>query len=262
MKLHRPPLGVAGGFVLEGFGDGRRFLAHYDFPPRACTLHEIDNRQRQVMWFYYRDLHSVVAVEADGERVAGAIDLGEAGHKAATSSRAIRAIDRARAGIWPYPLKVSPLWMTLTDLGIYPPSYHTARLDSRSGILYYGQATGRERSLTPLVDGSPVLKGSRIVQALDGGDVVAILAVGDRELVLYFISVSRGNVLGMFHFPTRPEGSTFALSRNGEHFAWAVDSHRLEVCRCPGRSAPLSGDSPRRFMGPFRNAGAVVPARS
>ena len=47
------------------------------------------------MWFYYRDLHSVVAVEADGERVAGAIDLGEAGHKAATSSRAIRAIDRA-----------------------------------------------------------------------------------------------------------------------------------------------------------------------
>jgi hypothetical protein len=239
VMLRRAVLGVAGGFVVEGFCESRRFLAHYDFPTRTCNLHEIDDTQSHLTWLYYRDLHVVAGLPANRERSAAAIDLGDTGAKAATSSRANRAAARANAGMRPYPLTSLHTGTSQTLAGLEPPTDHPLRLDPRSGTLYYEESAGIERSLTPLVDGSPALKGSRLESSLQGGDVLAIVVVNVADPALYFLSISRGAVLGLFPLSARPGERAFALTRDGARFARPLEGRRLEVRDVPGDQPPL-----------------------
>ena len=192
------PVGVAGGFVLEGSCEQRRFLAHYDFPGRTCRLHEVDATQGELTWLYYRDLHAVAGLPANRDLHAVAIDLGETGVRAPTSSRANRAAARANAGIRPYPLTMSAVRTSPSVPMPDPPASVSIRLDRISGTLHIDRDTENGRSLTPLEDGKPVLTGSRLVRALQGGDVVAILVVREADPLLYFLSASHGTVVGVF----------------------------------------------------------------
>jgi hypothetical protein len=244
--FRRPPLGVAGGFVLEGFSNQRRFLAHYDFTGRTCRLHEVEGTQGELSWLYYRDLHAVAGLPVDRNRHAVAIDLGETGVAAPKSSRANRAATRASAGIRPYPLTTSSVWTSPSLSWPDPPPSASIRLDAISGTLHFDRETESGLSLTPLVDGKPALQGSRLVRAVQGGDVVALLVVGAADPVLYFLSVSRGTVVGLFPLPAQAGGTMFAMSRDGERFARPLDhrqssanSGRLEVREVPGDQPPI-----------------------
>lgn len=239
LTLHGAPVGVAGGFVLEGVSDQRPFLVHYDFSGRICQLQELDSTHGELRWLYYRDLHAVAGVPVARDRPAVAFDLGESGNRALMSSRASRAASRADAGIRPYPLIVSPVW---TRSGLTSPDLSDSAslwLDSVSGTLSFGRGGGSETTLTPLMDGRPALQGSRLVRALQGGDVLAALVAGSAGSVLYFLSVSRGTVIGLFPLPALPAGTAFALSRNGQRFARALDGSRLEVRDVPGDQPPV-----------------------
>jgi hypothetical protein len=235
LNLRRAVMGVAGGFIVEGLCERRRFLAHYDFPGRTCTLHEIDDMQGELSWLYYRDLHAVAGLPVDRERAAWAIDLGETGAKAMTTSRAGRAAARANAGIRPHPLTISRAWTSFSQSNLDSPASPLLKLDSTTGTLQYVHGTGHESVLQPLVDGLPALKGSQLVRALQGGDVLAILVAGESDPVLYFVAVSTGMVLGLFPVQAR----TFALARDGERFARALDGRRLEVHDVPGDQPPV-----------------------
>jgi hypothetical protein len=105
--------------------------------------------------------------------------------------------------------------------------------------LYFDRDTESGLSLTPLVDGRPALKGCRLIRAVQGGDVVAILVAGTADQVLYFLSVSRRTVVGLFPLPAQPGGGMFALSRDGERFVRANDNSRLEVRQVPGDQPPI-----------------------
>ena len=233
LTLRRAVMGVAGGFIVEGLCERRRFLAHYDFPGRTCTLHEIDEWQGELSWLYYRDLHAVAGLPVDRERAAWAIDLGETGAKAMTTPRAGRAAARANAGIQPHPLTV---WRDRMSHD-HPDLRPLLQLDSTTGTLHYAPGPGHEAVLQPLVDGLPALKGSQLVRALQGGDVLAILVAGESDPVLYFVAVSTGMVLGLFPVPAR----AFALARDGERFARPVRWPPARGARRAGRSTAGPG---------------------
>ena len=239
VTIRKHVVGVAGGFVMEGACGERRFLAHYDFRARECTLHEIDDPRHELTWLYYRDLHAVAGLAADRSRSATAFDLGETGASSGKSSRARRAAERANEGIRPYPLSALPVWTSRSVRGPAPPIGQSLSLDAISGTLHYRRVTGDEGSLTPLVDGSPALRGGEVVCALQGGDVLGIHVAKVVGPTLYFLSVSRAAVLGAFPLPGRPVGTAFSLARDGRRFAWPLDGRRLEVRDVPGDQPPL-----------------------
>ena len=239
MTIRKYVVGVAGGFVLEGLCQARRFLVHYDFPTRTCTLHEIDDQQGELTWMYYRDLHAIAGLVANRERPAVAFDLGETGAGALTSSRATRAAGRADARIRPDSFAFSSVWISPTIRRTDPPNSHSLRLDSGSGTLHFQLDTGDLGAITPLEDGRPALYGGQLVRILEGGDVLAMLVVQVANPALYFISVSSSRVVGTFPLTGRPGRIAFALTRDGQRFARPVDSRRLEVRDVPGDQRPL-----------------------
>jgi hypothetical protein len=105
--------------------------------------------------------------------------------------------------------------------------------------LHYRQGSANESSFTPLRDGSPALKGGEIVRSLRGGDVLAILVAKVNGPAVYFLSVSRLGVIGVFPLADRPVGTAYCLTRDGSRFARPLDSRRLEIRNVPGDQPPL-----------------------
>ena len=237
MIIERTVIGVAGGFVVPGYQRGERTLAHYDFPSRSCVIHDVESAVPTLGWRYYRDLHVIVSLaEKEGPYVA--IDLSVHGAKALRTSRSLRAIERARAGERPFPVMAQPIWTSDSEPWV-DLSLHGARLDSDSGLLHFRLGPDLKKSVTPFSDGQPALKGGRIVRADQGGDVLAVLVCGGAVPGLYFISTSRGAVIGMFRLGGRFPHKTFALSRDGRRFAWLSGERELEVRDVPGDGAPV-----------------------
>jgi len=238
MTLVRTVIGVGGGFVLVGHDHDHRFLAHYDFATRSCRMHRVHDVDPLLSWVYYRDLHTVAARPSKAGQPPVAIDLGSTGAQAATTSRATRAAERAALGASCFPAIVTQMRTSGSDPGV-DPSGRVVRLDSDSGALYYPHGSGGEKSLTPLSDGSPALKGGRLVRADLGGDVLAVLVVGASVPGLYFISVSRAAVIGIFTPGDDSVLKTFALSRDGRMFARLLGDRQLEIRDVPGDRPPV-----------------------
>jgi hypothetical protein len=121
------------------------------------------------------------------------------------------------------------------------------KLDAGSGTLHFEQVHGFRRSVCPLADGQPALRGGRIIRSRQGGDVLAVLVEVKGARGLYFISVTSGTVLGTFPLSGKAGSSRFALSRDGRRFAWLLGDHWLEVRDVPG-------DLPPVFVAPLENA--------
>jgi hypothetical protein len=264
MRPVRTVIGVAGGFVLVGSRKGSPVLAHYDFPTRSCTIHRLDQwgfsgsrftaespatGESAVSWFYYADLHAIAGLPADAGqpcvaidlalRLARRIDLAEVRAEGAPRSRAVRAAERARAGLSPYPLPASQLATTPSDPWA-DLSCRAVRLDARTGTIEYRQGSGQVMSLTPLSDGGPALKGGRITCTRQGGDVLAIRVKGMPATVTVFISISRAAVLGTLSDPEHPSAdSLFALARDGRRFARRLSDQQVEVRDVPGDRPPV-----------------------
>ena len=235
----RTVIGVAGGFVLVSHRKGRPVLAHYDFIDRTCTFHRFEQVESAVSWFYYADLHTVACLPGEPGKPCTAIDLsvGEAG--ATITPRAVRAAERARSGLSPYPLPAAQLLTSpsdpWTDL-----SCRAVRLGTKAGTLEYLQGPGELRSLTPLSDGKPAFRGARIASTRQGGDVLAIRIQNLAVASIVFVSISRAIVLGMLDDPGDPfSDGAFALSRDGRRFTKRLSDHQFEVRDVPGDRPPV-----------------------
>ena len=118
-----------------------------------------------------------------------AVDLSATGSEATSTSRARRAVERARAGEQPYPVMAQPVWTSDSEPWV-DLSLRVLRLDADSGLLHFRLGPDLKKSVMPLSDGEPALKGGQIVRADRGGDVLAVLVRGGAVPGLYFISTS------------------------------------------------------------------------
>ncbi|MGP0063261.1 MAG: hypothetical protein ACLQGP_06605 [Isosphaeraceae bacterium] len=241
MRPVRTVIGVAGGFVLVGYHKGFPELAHYDFHDRRCTLHHISIKlaESALSWFYYPDLHTIAGLSGEAGQVCTAVELAGGRVEAGATPRAKLAIERARAGLSPYPLPVAQLSTSPADPWA-DLSRRAVRLDAETGTLEFRQSSGRLMSLTQLSDGQPTLKGARITCTRHGGDVMAIRFKGMPAAATVFISIARAAVVGTLSDAEHPlADSLFALSRDGHWFARRLNDQQVEVREVPGDRPPV-----------------------
>ena len=229
----RKVTGVAGGFVVASYRLGRSALVHYDFPSRTCVVHRTEAVKPACDWTYFRDLHAIALRPRGAIDRCVAIDLSATGSEATNTSRARRAAERARAGEQPYPLLDQPFWTTESEAWV-DLSLQVLRLDGDSGLLHYRLGPDVKKSVLPLTDGEPALKGGQVVRADRGGDVLAVLVSGGAVPGLYFISTSSATVIGVFRPGEAGELKTFALSRDGKRFAVLSTAGDLEIHEVSG----------------------------
>ncbi len=141
---------------------GCPILAHYDWTTRTCTIHPINQIGSKVSWVYYADLHAIAGRPAKGRPSVG-IDLRMPGPKAMSSSRAVRAAKRSDAELLPRS-RLSCQSKHLASDNWFDSRVHDASLESHAGRLRYRQGAGEMKSLIPLADGRPALKGRHLVQ--------------------------------------------------------------------------------------------------
>jgi hypothetical protein len=232
----RTVVGVAGGFALVGRRRRNSVLAHYDFSTRSCNTYTINDAEPTDSWFYYRELHCVAAQTANLSRPGPALDLAVRGEEAATTSRARAASILAQVAPSPLIVRETAAFPADPEVDTQPVAM---RLDSRTGTVQLQGVAGEIRSLTPLRDGRPALRGSHIVHARQGGDVIAVQIASGSAPGLYFLSLSRSIVLGTFFLGAAPGTGIFALSRDGQRFARTLDERGLEVRDVPGAHPPV-----------------------
>ncbi len=236
--LERKAIGVGGGFVIPGYSNGQRVLAHYDFPARTCVIHRMGADMAVTAWSYFRDLHAIVLQPARADGPFVAVDLGARRSEASATERARRAVERARAGEQPHPVSAQPIWTSDSESWV-DLSLRVLRLDADSGLLHYRLGPDLKKSVTPYSDGLPALKGGQIMRADRGGDVLAVQVRGCALPGLYFISTSSSNVIGVFPMDEEAGARTFALSRDGRRFAVLSGGYDLEVREVSGPETPV-----------------------
>ena len=234
----RGVIGVAGGFVINGYRRDRQVLAHYDFDSRTCTLHTVEDEASSIAFVYYRDLHTIVGRVGGKVRRSLAFDLAVAGAAATVTPRAGLAAERHQKWGWAGSSFIPESYPFPFD-SPNDPHATVLRLDSRSGTVHYRRAWSKVTSLTPLSDGRPALAGGQIVRAREGGDVLAVQVEGGYAPGLYFLSRSRATVLGKFLLGADRVPRVFALSRDGRRFARLIGDRRLEVRDVPGDVPPV-----------------------
>jgi hypothetical protein len=238
LKSLRTVIGVAGGFVLAGYSRQTPALCHYDFGTRVCTIHPLERAESVVSWCYYPDLHAIAACPGTDRGAVVAVDLQAAGGAGFLTPRARRAAERAESVNAPFPAVVS--WPSAIPREHWVGAVRgVLRLDARTGMLEYGLNPSEHRSLVPMSDGNPALRGGRIVCVRKGGDVLAVLVEGTESPGIVFVSASRACVLGNFFVGDSLAASSLAVSRDGRRFSWRVDDRRVEVRDVPGDRPPV-----------------------
>jgi hypothetical protein len=250
MRSITAAIGVAGGFVVMGSRRDGPILAHYDFPGRTCRVHRPEwpaDFGGPSSWFYHADLHSIAGCPAAKRRPTVAIDLALSGELAGKSSRAAQAADRVRERSLHDPVPAARL-ETLSGDPWNDPAPAAVVLVATTGTLTYIADSDTPRSLVPVADGLPALKGARIVSVQHGGDVLAVQVEAASAPDLWFISKSRAAVIGSCS--SGPGGLArgwFALSRDGQRFARRFGQDQVEVRDVPGDRPPLLV-TPREYL--------------
>jgi hypothetical protein len=232
-------IGVMEGLVLVGQLPRETILAHYDFAGRVCSLRRLESTTGAISWFYYRDLHALAGRPAKSGSRSLAVDLLDRGAAGpGSSSRAAEAARRADRGIPCCPVP-SPERHTAQSDASGASICRALELDPHTGALHYCLGPEQRVTLTPRSDGRPALKGGRIIHHRQGGDVLAALVGGAATAGLYFISLSRAALIGLFPLTDLSVKNVFALSRDGHRFAFFSGPHQLQVRDVPGDRPPL-----------------------
>jgi hypothetical protein len=126
-----------------------------------------------------------------------------------------------------------PVWTSDSEPWV-DLSLRVLRLDADSGLLHYRLGPDQKKSVIPLSDGEPALKGGQVVRADQGGDVLAVLVRGGSVPGLYFISAPVAMVIGVFRAGDQGGPATFALSRDGRRFGVPSQLSDLEVREVSG----------------------------
>jgi hypothetical protein len=251
--------GVAGGFVVVGTAGDKLVAAHYDFAQRSCKAYCLGagNWVNEGV-YYYSDLQSVVAFEYYyGVATPCAIDLGTGQIErrygtgrpysvqttdvkippASPSNDDLNSPTRA----WQACVRAMHRDLPTLEVGHKPRAHmvnecHMA-LSPMTGILAIRPKLCRTQSC-PLVDGQPLLKGQKIVQALYANNTLLISTVSEK------LQVNDGNLrttpcnlaimLGpewrlAAHFPAGKTMTDVALSADGQFFARQIGNTEVEV---------------------------------
>lgn len=239
-------IGVQGGFVLVCGNPRDPMLAHYDFTDRVCTLHGLDlpaTSKVPTSWYYYADLHTLVGRLADGPISHYGLDLGESGLGSSRTRRVHRAAERLRSGQTPWPAPSAQLQTHPGEPWLHVP-LPSVRLNAGSGELRYDRGDGMPRVITPRIDGEPALRGrgAEVVGVHQGGDVLAVQADGCAGAGVWFLSIARAEVIGSLPAAgATPNPASFALSRDGQHYARWITEAWLEMRDVPGDRRSLRG---------------------
>jgi hypothetical protein len=231
--LEREVMGVAGGFVVLGMSYRGSCLVHYDFPSRRCVLHRLDDIPPSVTWSYFRDLHAIALQPVRKGEPYRAVDLSATGSDATSTSRARRAAGRAKANEPIYTVIPRPVSTAVSEPSVVLND-RVLRLDPDSGLLHYRPMRDVQKTVVPLANGQPALKGGQIVRARLGREVVAVLVRGAAADGLYFISSWECAVIGVFPHGQLSHSQTFALARDGRRFAVVSAKGDLEVREVSG----------------------------
>lgn len=201
-------------------------------------MHQLGAVMPAVTWSYFRELHAIALSPRSEDGPYAAVDLSSSGPDAMNTSRARRAVERAKAGEQPFPLSAQPVWTSASEPWL-DLSMRFLRLDSDSGLLHIRLGPDLKKSILPLSDGAPALKGGQIVRADRGGDVLGVLVRDGAVPGLYFISMSSCAVIGVYPLGDRGSARTFALARDGERFAVLGGKRDLEVREVTGQQTAV-----------------------
>ena len=234
-------IGVAGGFVAGGQPAGSvPMLAHYDFTTRTCIVHVLPSFARGVA----RSPGPITPISTAWRGVPPIGD-GRAWRSISRPSARPPAGPRGRRrppnepapGFPPTRRRATSRRRTPRSPGSIGPAV-TSELDPNTGTLRYRPGCGEPRSLTPMSDGHPALKGTRIASFRQGGDVLAVQILARSVLDLCFIAISRSAVIGRFSTSSirRPGAGSRSLATGADSCGGSArTASRSATCPAIGR---------------------------
>jgi hypothetical protein len=238
-------LGVAGGFVVAGQVQKWLVAIHYDFTRRKVRAYVLGPAVNlSWKWFYFPELHSIVAREG---ALTQAVDLDTGGQyphrdsSPALITRAVQACSESHKYVLPPPrLFICPTYPTPALRG--PHLY----LDHENGRLLLGNMDSSGQPFTPISDGQTMLKGQRIIEAQCSGNTLAVVLApirGPDTPRLRLFRVRNG--IPLSELPYEPK-RCFTLSSDGRLLARQIGSHWWEIRQVLGGINPLLRTGPGR----------------
>ena len=238
LELVDAVLGVADGFVVGGRVGKTLVAMHYDFGSRTARAHVLGPTfDGEWLWFYSRELHTVVA---RGRTYSRALDLStrevhrSRDDKARPSPRAIRAFEMASNHFLPPPRLV------VVDEGSPEPiKGQSVRLDRTTGRLELSGVFPPWEPFTPLADGTPTLRKCWLDHAQLRGNVLALVVSGAGRQTLVRLYQGPSGVPTRELIPSSPDTSSLILSHDGRLIARKLGERQLEVRETAGAGQPI-----------------------
>jgi hypothetical protein len=231
-------LGVADGFVVGGRVGKSLVAMHYDLGSRTARARVLGPTfDGEWLWFYSRELHTVVA---RGRTYSRALDLStreihvSRDSKSRPPARAIRAFEMAANHFLPPPR------LPIVDEGSPEPiKGGFVRLNRETGEVQLNRVFPPWEPFSPKMDGRPLLKNCWIDHAQWRGNVLALVVLGP----------GRDSSLRLFHgpsgVPTREleppskDATSLILSHDGRLYARRIGERQLEVRETSDVGPPL-----------------------
>ena len=231
-------LGVADGFVVGGRVGKFLVAMHYDFGSRTARARVLGSTlEGEWLWFYSRELHTVVA---RGRTYSRALDLStrevylSRDGKVRPTVRAIRAFEMAANHFVPPPR------LPIVDEGSPEPiKGGFVRLNRATGEVQVARVVPAWEPFTPQADGQPSLRNCWLDHAQWRGDVLALVvsSPGRRTMVRLFRGPSGVPAREMDAPPL--DASSLILSPDGRLIARRLNERQVEVRETTGAGHPV-----------------------
>lgn len=231
-------VGVAGGFVVIGKCGTDHVIGHYDLGTRHCSSHSLEPLSVPIReWSYVRSHEALVARNPLGPVFALDLSAGSLEWRfpplnptAEVSNRAERAFHHAQRHLPDRALVVSSLLPL-------PAQGFALRLHESTGALDIQDDAGLVKTIVPMTDGRPSLRGGHVWSTHRGGDVIGAIVGNSTESSLLFFSTSSFRVIANVPCPSKTRG--FALSADGQYFARKSADRRMEIKSVTGETSPI-----------------------
>ena len=226
-------LGVADGFVVGGRVGKSLVAMHYDLGSRTARAHILGPTfDGEWLWFYSRELHTVVA---RGRTYSRALDLSNReshlsrGGKDRPPVRAIRAFEMAANHFVPPPR------LPVVDEGSPEPiKGGFVRLNRGTGEVELARVVPPWEPFTPLSDGQPSLRNCWLDHAQWRGNVLALVASGPGRGIVIRLFQGPSGVPARELVPSSTDPTSLILSHDGRLIARRLGERQVEVRETSG----------------------------
>jgi MoxR-vWA-beta-propeller ternary system domain bpX1 len=233
-------IGVADGFVVGGRVGKWLVAMHYDLASRTARSYSLGpNFDGEWEWFYFRELHTVVARGKDDSR---AVDISN------------REIHRSRDSESPPSLRASRAFEMASDHFIPPPKLPIVdegtpeplkggflRLERSTGNVHLERVVPAWQPFNPTADGRPMLKNCWVESAQWRGNVLALVVSSPSQRTLLRVFQSHQPFDGGQPLvatrewsPSSNDPSSMILSHDGRLIARRLGERQIEVREVAG----------------------------